>query len=372
MSGRATTSGAYLSRSDSASPGSIRLDGVHFLLRKSANSIQLLGLNQYERGGYIAEHRGPEYRATHSKLCVEDDLKVRKRNMEHKPTTEQLRQARPELGELDFLGEGGFKAVYRAKIRGRIEAVKVVYIPREAQGNASREEIIARVRREIGALERCHTNRLVALGSLALDAISIDVHDYFIYSEELLPGESLRQHMHARPDAQQLERLMRCLMEALRAIEQSGHIHRDIKPDNVMVTGLPERPFVVLDLGIAFKMHGTELTARGAGPPGTVIYMAPELFQPDYKDVLDIRSDIYSAGVTVFEYAAGQHPFYRPGERDYTTVYRILHQQPAKLADLRGDLPVPLCRMVDRCFRRLPALRYPNPAAALRELEALI
>jgi eukaryotic-like serine/threonine-protein kinase len=292
--------------------------------------------------------------------------------MEHKPETEQLREVRPELANLEFLGEGGFKAVYRAEVRGRVEAVKVVYIPPEAEENGSREEIIARVRREIDALGRCRTNRLVALGSLALAAASIGGHDYLIYSEELLPGESLRQRMQVRPGYQELHLLMTCLMEALRAIEQSGHIHRDVKPDNVMVTGLAERPFVVLDLGIAFKVRGTELTARGAGPPGTVIYMAPELFQPQYKDALDIRSDIYSAGVTVFEYAAGQHPFHRPGERDYTTVYRILHQQPAKLADLRGDLPERFCRLVDRCFKRLPALRYPNPGAVLRELEPMI
>ncbi len=269
------------------------------------------------------------------------------------------------------MGAGGFKAVYKAEIHGRVEAVKVVYIPPETEENGSREEIIARVKREIDALSRCRTNRLVALGSLALEPISVGGHDYLIYSEELLPGDSLRQRMKTRPGYQELRVLMQCLMEALRAIEQSGHIHRDIKPDNLMVTGLPERPFVVLDLGIAFKLRGTELTARG-GPPGTVIYMAPELFQPQYKEALDIRADIYSAGVTVFEYAAGEHPFHRRGEGEYTTVYRILHQPPAKLAELRPDLPKPFCRMVDRCFKRLPALRYPNPVAVLRALEAMI
>jgi len=292
--------------------------------------------------------------------------------MEHKPDIDELRRLRPELAGLEFLREGGFKAVYKAEIRGRPEAVKVVYIPPEAEENGTRDEIIARVKREIDALGQCRTNHLVTLGSMALEPISVSGHDYLIYSEELLPGESLRQRIRARPNYQGLRVLMKCLMEALRAIEQSGHIHRDIKPDNVMVTGLPERPFVVLDLGIAFKLHGTELTARSAGPPGTMIYMAPELFQPQYKDVLDIRSDIYSAGVTVFEYAAGKHPFHHRGERDYTTVYRILHQQPAKLAGLRGDLPAPFCQVVDRCFKRRPALRYPTPAAVLRELEAMI
>lgn len=292
--------------------------------------------------------------------------------MEHKPSIEQIRSACPALTDLEFLGEGGFKAVYRATIQGRTEAVKVIYIPPEAEENGTRQEVIARVRREIDALGCCRTNRLVALGSLALEVLVIESREYLIYSEELLPGESLRRRVQDTPGREALISLMRCLMEALQAIEQSGHIHRDIKPDNVMVTGLPDRPFVVLDLGIAFKMRGTELTARGAGPPGTVIYMAPELFQPQYKDVLDIRSDIYSAGVTVFEYASGQHPFYRRAERDYTTVYRILNQPPVRLKDLRGDLPEPFCRMVDRCFRRLPALRYPNPTAVLRELEAMI
>lgn len=292
--------------------------------------------------------------------------------MEHRPDIDQLRRLRPGLVGLEFVREGGFKAVYRAEIQGRLEAVKVVYVPPEAGENGRREEIVARVKREIDALGQCRTNRLVTLGSLALEPISIGGYDYLIYSEELLPGESLRQRLGTRPGFQELRVLMRCLMEALQAIEQSGHIHRDIKPDNVMATGLPDRPFVVLDLGIAFKLHGTELTARNAGPPGTVIYMAPELFQPQYKDVLDIRSDIYSAGVTVFEYAAGEHPFHQSGESDYTTVYRILNQQPAKLAALRGDLPGPFSQLVDRCFKRRPALRYSNPAAVLRELEAMI
>src|SRR2546428_9041349 len=103
-------------------------------------------------------------------------------------------------------------------------------------------------------------------------------------------------------------------MEAILEVERLGHIHRDVKTGNILALAQPERPFVLLDLGIAFKLHGTELTVRGGGPPGTLIYMAPELFRTDYKQVLDIRSDIYSAGVTLFEYAASDHPIARLGD----------------------------------------------------------
>jgi len=71
-------------------------------------------------------------------------------------------------------------------------------------------------------------------------------------------------------------------MQALDAINAIDHIHRDVKPGNIMVTGNTMRPFVLLDLGIAYKIHGTELTRKG-GHPGTTSYMAPELFDQENK-----------------------------------------------------------------------------------------
>lgn len=97
--------------------------------------------------------------------------------------------------------------------------------------------------------------------------------------------------------------------------------------------------------------------------------MAPELFRPNYKDVLDIRSDIYSAGVTIFEFATCEHPLARRGENQYATLYRIQHQMPPKLETLREDLPDFFCRMIDRCIKKTPALRFRDPQAFLSELE---
>jgi serine/threonine-protein kinase len=293
--------------------------------------------------------------------------------MEYVPNIEDLGRARPDLRGLEFVAAGGFKAVFKASVGDRSEAVKVIYIPPEAEEDSSREEIVARVKREIDALRLCRTKCLVSLGSLELQAVAIGGRDYLIYSEEFLAGTSLKSRIEGghRPDTAEVLVLARCLLKALREIERIGHIHRDIKPANVIALAAPRRPFVLLDLGIAFKLHGTELTARGGGPPGTLLYMAPELFRPDYRDALDIRSDVYSVGVTLFEYAAGVHPLARRGEDVGTTIYRILRQPPSKLRDLRPELPERLCQAIDRCIKKRQALRYRNPQALLDELEGL-
>ena len=293
--------------------------------------------------------------------------------MENIPRTDELRGAVTVLDQIEFIKAGGFKAVYKAEIGGRLEAVKVIYIPSELDESEPREEIIARVKREINALSLCPTNRLVKLGSIELELITVGQHDYLVYSEEFLEGESLSEKIMSgfRPDITESITLTRCLMEALHAIDNIEHIHRDVKPDNIIATIDPDRPFVLLDLGIAYKLHGTELTRRGVGPPGTTLYMAPELFKPDYKDSLDIRSDIYSAGVTIFEYASGLHPIARRGEDERTTVYRILYQQPTRLFSLRSDLPEGFCRMIDRCIKKMPALRFANPTTLRRRLEEI-
>lgn len=292
--------------------------------------------------------------------------------MEHIPSAGDLQGVLSDLGQVEYIASGGFKAVFKATLRGKLEALKIAYIPPEAEEDTSREEIVARVKREIDALRMCHTNRLVSLGSIELQMITIGGRDYLIYSEEFLTGETLRVRIRNgyQPKCEELALLTRCLIEALDAIAQIGHIHRDVKPGNIVATGNQARPFVLLDLGIAYKIHGTDLTAHG-GPPGTLLYIAPELFHPDYKSALDIRSDIYSAGVTIFEYATGAHPLARPDESEYTTVYRIVNHPPAKLEALRSDLPERFCRMIDRCIKKLPALRYPNPRALLQELEGI-
>jgi len=263
--------------------------------------------------------------------------------------------------EPPHIGIGGFKAVYRMETETGPEAIKAVYVPPsgDEDEDAIRAQLIARAEREIDALGRCASSCLVKLGSLQPKLHTIEDHDYLIYSEEFLPGKSLTGWIgkDPPPSYDQLLLVFRSLIDLIRSLSGTGFLHRDIKPGNVMDTDLDDRPYVVLDLGIAFKMHGTELT-RGGTPPGTLRYMAPELLRPDYKDVMDFRCDLYAAGLTVYVVASGCHPFAPCPEHDYATVYRIMNQHPRSLAELRPDLPIGFCAIIDRCMRKKPALRY--------------
>ena len=294
------------------------------------------------------------------------------------PTADQIRQSFPQIAEALFLKQGGFKAVYRVAVEGRDEAFKLVNIPRLPQPELAeqfRVESLGRIKREVQVLGSCRSPALVKLGGIAPCEVQMAGLDFVAYSEEFLVGEDLRRLIqgNARPSEAELRQLLVCLLKAIRELwSLSGRfIHRDIKPDNVMRLANAARPFVLLDLGIAFSVFDTPLTfdARNRIPPGTFRYLAPEMLQPNFRETLDFRSDVYAAGLTVFEFAAGQHPLARNRDDLLTTLSRIAKETPKALKDLRRDLAPWFCQTVDRMLKKLPALRPANLDALIAQLE---
>ena len=183
------------------------------------------------------------------------------------PQPDLIRAALPNIESVSqLLHQGGFKAVYRAIVGGKTEALKLVEIPKTqnaAEAEAFRKEMIGRVRREIEALAKCQRPEIVKLGQIPATDIVIQNEDYIAYTEEFLEGKNLGEIIAAKepkPDEKELRTLFVSLLVAIKELWGHGYVHRDIKPLNVIKHNQPDRPFVLLDLGIAFSQesHGFE------------------------------------------------------------------------------------------------------------------
>jgi serine/threonine protein kinase len=173
------------------------------------------------------------------------------------------------------------------------------------------------------------------------------------------------------PGAQEIKRLLSCVVQAIQALwTVQNTVHRDIKPGNIMATGLSDRPYVLLDLGIAYNVREPGLTARPEFVPATPRYMAPEMLDPHFRENLSYRADLYAAGVTAFEFATGGiHPLARTADDLVQTITRILHQEPRRLGNERRDLPAPLTNLIDQLNKKNPALRPGNLQLLLEQLK---
>ena len=275
---------------------------------------------------------------------------------------EEIETLLSEYTNISYVATGGFKVVYRGNINGTDEAIKAIYIPSEEDGFSIEQidQLVARAKREILILKKSEAPEIVKLGHLSPLEIHLSSGHYLMYTEEFVLGNSLRHaiSLTKKPDVNSLSELFFFLISVMEEMIHMDYLHRDIKPDNIIVTGETKRPYVILDMGIAYKMQGTELTQVGMTPPGTVRYTAPELFNPDYKDVMDFRCDLYSSALTVYEFASGIHPFAPHPENANATMYRVTHNRPEPLATLRPDIPLSFCRIIDRCIKKRPALRY--------------
>lgn len=290
--------------------------------------------------------------------------------MKEKPVIQKVRKIVQEAKILEEIGSGGFKVVYKAEVNDTLEAVKLVKIPDDEEEDF-REENLRRVLRELDILSKCSSPYLVKLGSIAPRTCEIDKIVYVLYSEEYIPGNSLRNLIFTgwQPEKEELAILGICMLQAVQELSALNVIHRDIKPDNIIKTESEERPYILLDLGLAFLVGGSRITRDSARVPGTLYYIAPEMLDQGFRQNLDYRADLYTIGLTLYEFASGINPFARRGDEQFTTLYRIKTQKPIPLEEIREDLPRPLCKLIDQLMRKIPGLRPANIENLIKQLE---
>src|SRR5213595_4182805 len=260
------------------------------------------------------------------------------------------------------IGRGGMGVVFNARDERLKRQVAVKVLPPEL---AFREEIRLRFVREAETAARLSHPHIVPIHSVGE---SPDGLVYFVMA--YVDGESLGAKLKRRgrlpPD--EARRIMQETADALGAAHAFGIIHRDVKPDNILLEGSRGR-VVVTDFGIAKALSsttgGATLTATGVAI-GTPHYMSPEQAAGDRE--MDGRSDIYSLGVVAYQTLAGELPFQAP------TVPGILMKQITERAplvtDKRPDVPEDLAACVMRSLEKEPEDRWPTADALRRALEA--
>jgi serine/threonine-protein kinase len=242
------------------------------------------------------------------------------------------------------------------KLKRRV-AIKV--LPPEL---AFREEIRKRFTREAQTAARLSHPHIVPIHSVGEEAGLV----YFVMG--FVDGESLAARLRRRErlPVEEARRIMKETADALGLAHAMSVIHRDIKPDNILLEGTRRR-VMVTDFGIAKALSdigsGT-LTGTGVAI-GTPAYMSPE--QAAGEREIDARSDLYSLGVVAYEMLTGEVPFKAP------TVAGILLKQVTQpvpnLTEMRPDCPDELATTVSRCLEKEPEQRWPTADALRRALE---
>jgi serine/threonine-protein kinase len=276
------------------------------------------------------------------------------------PVAERLAEALAGLYGIEGeIGRGGMGIVYSArdvKLRRRV-AIKV--LPPEL---AFRQEIRKRFLREAQTAARLSHPHIVPIHTVG-EAQGLV---YFIMG--YVDGESLAARLRRRErlPAEEVRRIMKETADALGLAHAMSVIHRDIKPDNILLEGTRRR-VMVTDFGIAKALSDVSLgTLTGTGVAiGTPAYMSPE--QAAGEREIDSRSDIYSLGVVGYEMLTGQVPFKAP------TVAGMLMKQITEpvpdIAGFRTDCPEDLASTVIRCLEKDAEDRWPTADSVRRALE---
>jgi eukaryotic-like serine/threonine-protein kinase len=262
--------------------------------------------------------------------------------------------------ELDReIGRGGMGIVYRAKDRRLKRTVAIKILPPEL---AFRSEIRSRFLREAETAAQLSHPNIVPI-------YSVDERDGLVYfAMAMVEGENLAKLMHDRGPMEvgEVRRILRDVADALAYAHARNVVHRDIKPDNILLDASSGRPMVT-DFGIARAVSeggDSRLTATGMAI-GTPAYMSPE--QSAGERTIDGRSDLYSLGVVGYQMLSGQLPF----QAASTPAMLVKHisERPVPVDHRREGIPPDLARAIMLLLEKDPSNRFPSAQALVTALD---
>jgi serine/threonine protein kinase/DNA-binding CsgD family transcriptional regulator len=278
--------------------------------------------------------------------------------MRDDPHLDQLTQPPDILKDryrlVEQIGKGGMAVVYRAHDTTLDRDVAIKFLaPQRLIGPEASDRFL----REARTIARLAHPNIMTLHDVDRE----DTWHYLVL--ELIPGRDLHAVMVERGGPFPVNEALNIIRGVLRALayaHDQGVIHRDIKPENVMIT--PGDQVKVTDFGMALTQEDVRLTQAGT-IMGTALYLAPETLS---GGEVDRRTDLYAAGVVLYELLAGRAPF--TGDSLMAVASQILHAPVPALRDSNVRVPSALEQVVTRLLAKDPDQRFPSAEEVLAAL----
>lgn len=265
----------------------------------------------------------------------------------------------PKHKLLSVIAEGGMGVVYRARQTSmeRDVAIKVL-----SSKFSQRKEFVGRFVQEARSAGKLNHPNIIQVHDVGKAG-----DDYYYFTMELIEGADLGQLMGAPEGLARDTAINACarVADALEYAHQRGIIHRDIKPDNIMISNSGE--VKLADLGIAKTIELGVEEDRAQRVLGTPHYMSPE--QASGRPV-DGRSDLYSLGATLFHLLAGLPIYDSPNSTEVMAQH--VRKTPPPLASVAPEVPKAVCAVVDKLLQKNPVDRYQTAGEARDALDKLL
>ena len=254
------------------------------------------------------------------------------------------------------IGQGAAATVYMARdlSRNRVVALKAIHPHLTKEGR-----FLERFRLEAELLSKVKSPHIVQIYDFGKE----DDVNYIVM--EYLEGKTLSNIIQERGplDVSKVLYITRQIAECLSAMSAAGIVHRDIKPANIMFT--PEGQVKIMDFGIAKGLVETGLTQTGV--LGTPHYISPE--QAEGARKLDVRSDIYSAGIVLFEMLTGRVPYEETSP--VAVIMKHLTAPIPPIHELREDVPEEVEDLMRKCLAKLPERRFQTPQELIEAIDLI-
>ncbi len=258
---------------------------------------------------------------------------------------------------LDKIGKGGMAVVYKAhdKVLDRDVAIKILRDSYESDSTV----VSNFIREARSSASLVHPNVVSVY-----DVCEFDGLNYMVM--ELVDGITLKEYIkqHQRMPWQEACDYAIQIGQGIQAAHERGIIHRDIKPQNIIMA--PGGVLKVTDFGIAKAMEADKSIAGGTAM-GSVHYISPEQARGGYTDV---RSDIYSLGIVLYEMLAGRVPF--DGDSPVSIALMHIEEEPVNVKCVNLDVPQDLAYVTMKAMDREQSKRYQNTRELLEDLRAVL